>query len=254
MIISIINNKGGVGKSTVTQNLAHALANKGKKVLVIDQDPQSNTTSVLIPPTGANTLYNLYKDGTAITSCIYPTPYELVDILPNCNKTDTLEISLYSDVRSSYFLLRENLREYGLQNYDICLIDCPPNLGLFVMMALICSDSAIIPIEAGSRYSVDGFISAYEAIQAAAGTVQHPLRFLRAVVNKVDLRASVHKSSVEYLRRSFGSKIFNCTIPTNTDIQKAEAERKTVLRYAPHSTGAKRFKTLADELLEIING
>ena len=127
MIISVINNKGGVGKSTITQNLAHALANKGKKVLVIDQDPQSNTTSVLTPPTGANTLYNLYKDNLPIANCIYPTPYDGVDIVPNCNRTDTVEIELYSDVRQSYFLLRDTARDFAVKNYDITLIDCPPN-------------------------------------------------------------------------------------------------------------------------------
>lgn len=254
MIVSVINNKGGVGKSTITQNLAHALANKGNRVLVIDQDPQSNTTSVLSPPEGANTLYNMYKDGIPATECIYPTPYENIDILPNSNRTDTVEVRLYSDVGRNYFFLRDNIRDYILQNYDIALIDCPPNLGLFVMMALTCSDSAIVPIEAGSRYSVDGFVSAFAAIEGAASVVEHPLRFLHAVINKVDLRERIHKSSVDYLRRQFGEKIFMTTIPTNTDIRKAEAERETVLRYSPHCTGAKRFKALADELLEIIHG
>lgn len=255
MIVSIINNKGGVGKSTITQNLAHALANKGKKVLVIDQDPQSNTSSVLTAPvSNPNTLYDLYQGTQRIDRCIYMTPYENLHILPNCNKTDTLEVSLYSDVRQSYFLLKDSARDYILDHYDICLIDCPPNLGLFVMMALLCSDSAIVPIEAGSRYSIEGFISAYEAIQGAASSVQHSLRFLRAVVNKVDLRASVHRTSLEYLREEFTDKIFNTTIPSNTDIQKAEAEQKTVIRFNPVCTGTKRFKLLADELLEIMDG
>jgi chromosome partitioning protein len=254
LIISVVNNKGGVGKSTITQNLAHALANKGKKVLVIDQDPQSNTSSVLTPIGGNKTLFDLYKDGIPIKDCIFPTPYDGIDILPNVNKTDTLENGLYANVRQSYFLLKDLARDYALDNYDICLIDCPPNLGLFVLMALICSDSVIVPIEAGSMYSVDGFVSAYEAIQGASGAVQHQLKFLRAVVNKVDLRASIHKSSLEYLRRSFGDKIFNTTIPANTDIQKAEAERKTVIRHNPHCSGSKRFKLFADELLEIVYG
>jgi len=254
MIISVINNKGGVGKSTITQNLAHALANRGKRVLVIDQDPQSNTSSVLMPPSGANTLYNLYRGDVSITACIYPTPYENVDIIPNTNKTDTLEFSLYSDLKTSYFLLRNHVREIASTKYDITLIDNCPNLGLFVLMSLICSDSAIIPIESGSRYSIEGFVNAFEAIEAATQAVNHELRFLRAVINKVDMRASVHKSSIEYLRRTFGEKLFETTIPSNTDIQKSEAEQLTVIRYNPHCNGARRFKSLADELLEIING
>ena len=254
MIISVINSKGGVGKSTITQNLAHALANRGKRILVVDQDPQSNTSSVLQPPPGANTLYNFYRGDVPITSCIYPTPYDNLDIIPNCNKTDTLEVSLYADLQKSYFLLRDHLREYANSSYDVILIDNCPNLGLFVLMALICSDSAIIPIESGSRYSIEGFINAFEAIEAATAAVNHELRFLRAVINKVDLRASVHKTSIEFLRRTFGEKLFETTIPSNTDIQKAEAEQLTVIRFNPHCNGARRFKALADELLEVING
>ena len=250
----MINNKGGVGKSTITQGLAHSLALKGKKVLVIDQDPQSNTSSVLTPIGGNKTLYDLYKDGIPAKDCIFPTPYEGISILPNINKTDTLENGLYADVHKSYFLLKDSVQDYATNNFDITLVDCPPNLGLFVLQALIFSNAALVPIEAGSMYSVDGFVSAYEAIQGASEAVNHQLKFLRAVVNKVDLRASIHKSSLEYLRRTFGDKIFKTTIPANTDIQKAEAERKTVIRYNPHCSGAKRFKSLADELLEIIDG
>jgi chromosome partitioning protein len=253
MIISVFNNKGGVGKSIITQNLAHALASKGKKVLVIDQDPRSNTTSVLIPPSGANTLFNLYRLEVPAFKCIYPTSYNNIDILPNTIKTESLQISLCSDVEKSYFLLRDSIREYALQNYDICLIDCPQNLGLYVKMALICSDSTIVPVAAGSQFSIDGFVSVLKTIEAISKTVPHPHKFIRAVINKVDLRNSIHKSSVDDLYRTFEDKIFKTTIPKNTVIMHAEMERKTVLSYAPHCTVAKRFKSLANELLEIIS-
>jgi len=253
MIIIVINNKGGVGKTTITTNIAHGLANRNKKVLVIDQDPQANTTSILSPPVGANTLYGLYSENEPITNYVYPTPYENLDIIPNENATATLELELYEDVKSSYHLLRDKVRDYAETNYDITLIDSPPNLGIFVMMGLICADSAIIPIEAGSRYSIDGFVAAYEAIQAASQQINHNLRFLRAIINKVDMRASVSKTSVEYLRRHFGDKLFNTTIPINTDIQRSEMDRQTVIRHSPHSTGAKRFRLLTDELMGLID-
>ena len=252
MIIIVINNKGGVGKTTITTNIAHGLANRGKKVLVIDQDPQANTTSILSPPVGANTLYSLYSEGRPVPDYVYPTHYDNLDIIPNENATATLELELYGDVKSSYHLLRDRVRAHAEANYDITLIDSPPNLGIFVMMGLICADSAIIPIEAGSRYSIDGFVAAYEAIQAASQKINHDLKFLRACINKVDMRASVSKASVEYLRRHFGDKLFTTTIPTNTDIQKAEMARQTVIRHSPHSTGAKRFRHLTEELLGLI--
>ncbi|MEI7638285.1 MAG: ParA family protein [Syntrophus sp. (in: bacteria)] len=253
MIIIVINNKGGVGKTTITTNIAHGLANRGKKILVIDQDPQANTTSILSPPVGANTLYSFYSENSPVSNFIYPTPYENLDIIPNENATATLELELYSDIKTSYHLLRDKIREYAVSNYDHTLIDSPPNLGIFVMMGLICADSAIIPIEAGSRYSIDGFVAAYEAIQAASKKINHDLKFLRAAVNKVDMRTSVSKTSVEYLRRQFGDKLFNTTIPLNTEIQKAEMDRQTVIRHSPHSTGAKKFRLLTDELLELID-
>ena len=253
MIISIINNKGGVGKTTVTVNLAHALANRGKRVLVIDHDPQSNTTSILSPPSeDPNTLYNMYSDNVPGIKCIYPSPYENVDIIPNEPGTATLELEMYKDVRESYHLLRENIREYALKNYDIVLIDCPPNLGIWVVQALVASDCAIIPIESGSRYSIDGFAAAYDAINAISHRVNHGLKFLKAVVNKVDLRASISRVSVEHIRRQFGDKVFQTTLPVNTDIQRAEADKQTVLRHAPQSSGAKRFRALADEIIEMV--
>jgi len=253
MIIIVINNKGGVGKTTITANLAHGLANRGKKILVVDQDSQANTTSILSPPIGANTLYSLYSSDEPVSSYVYPTPYENLDLIPNENATATLELELYGDVKTSYHLLRDKIRKYAEDNYDHTLIDSPPNLGIFVMMGLICADAAIIPIEAGSRYSIDGFVAAYEAIQAASQKINHDLRFLRAVVNKVDMRTSVSKTSVEYLKRHFGDKLFNTTIPINTEIQRAEMDRQTVIRHSPHSTGAKKFRLLTDELLGMID-
>lgn len=253
MIISIINNKGGVGKTTLTCNLAHAIANKGKRVLVIDHDPQSNTSSILTPQSGdPKTLHDLYADGIPISQCIYPTPYSNVDILPNEGSTAALELELYQDVRTSYHLLRENLRDYAMANYDLVLIDCPPTLGLWVVMSLVASDCAIIPIEAGSRYSIDGFVAAFDAINTISQRVNHGLKFLKAVINKVDLRANISRMSVEHIRKQFGDKVFETTIPINSDIQKAEMGGETVVRFAPQSTGAKRFRLLADEILEMI--
>jgi len=253
MIISIINNKGGVGKTTLTCNLAHTLANKGKRVLVVDHDPQSNTTSVLTPQSGdPRTLYDLYADGISITKCIYPTAYEGVDILPNESSTASLELELYQDVRTSYHLLRDSIKDHVDANYDVCLIDCPPTLGLWVVMSLVASDCAIIPIEAGSRYSIDGFVAAFDAITTISQRVNHGLKFLRAVINKVDLRSGISRLSVDHIRKQFTDKVFETTIPINADIQKAEMDSETVIRYAPQSSGAKRFRMLADEVIGLL--
>jgi len=253
MIISVINNKGGVGKTTVTVNLAHALANRGKRVLVIDHDPQSNATSRFAPTREEpHTIYNMYADGISGKDCIYSTFYANVHILPNRSTTATLEIDMYQNARENYWRLRDNVRELACRDYDVTLIDCPPTLGLWVIQALVASDCAIIPIECGSRDSIDGFIAAYDAIKAITKRVNHDLRFLKAVINKVDLRTSIGRVSVEQIRREFGDKVFQTTIPVNTDIQRAEAYRETVLKHAPESNGAKRFRLLGDELIEVL--
>jgi len=253
MILSIVNNKGGVGKTTSTVNLAHALALRGKRVLVVDNDPQSNATSLLMgdkePP---HTLYDALIEGVPVVQCIYPTLFGL-DILPNSQATATIESDLYADTTKNYFLLKNILRAHATENYDVTLIDCPPSLGLWVIMSMIASDAVIVPVEAGSRFSLDGLSSVYTAIeQVRASKVNQSLVFLKALVNKVDMRTTSSKIVVETMRTRYPGNLFATTIPTNDSIKQAEISRTTCLRYDPQSTGSKRYRLLADELLELI--
>src|ERR1035438_8347526 len=133
MIIAMVNNKGGVGKTVSSVNLAAALANRGKKVLVIDNDPQCNATSLLIgDSTPENTLYEAFTEGTPINKCIYPTQFG-VDVVPNAQITSQIEADLYQDTARSYALLKNFARDYATEHYDITIIDCPPSLGLWVI-------------------------------------------------------------------------------------------------------------------------
>lgn len=256
MIISVVNNKGGVGKTTTTVNLAHALANRGKRVLVIDQDPQSNTSAALMPVSvDENTLYDLYAGNiTAAKTCIYHSQYDDVHVLPNIPSTASLEHKLYQDIAASYMLGKKIIDQIR-DDYDYIFFDCPPTLGIQVLQALIASDCAIIPVEAGSKYALDGLIAAIEAIESVSRTANPSLRFLRLLINKVDLRTSVSRTTVDFIKSRFGAnKVFATTIPTNTQIQQAELDGKTVLRHSPQSVGAKRFRELADELIKIVDG
>jgi cellulose biosynthesis protein BcsQ len=252
MIISIINNKGGVGKSSATINLAHALANKGKHVLVIDQDSQCNSTSVLLPMAAQKSLREIYGGESNIRSCVFSSKFDGVDILPNDQTTSAMEMSLYENLGASSRLFIEVVRPYAHDNYDYTLIDCPPSLGLWLIMALASSDCAIIPVDAGSTFAIDGLTTSIHMINDIAERANPNLTFLRILINKADHRTSVSRMLVDFIRRTFREdKVFKTTIPFNTSIQQAELGRTSVIRHAPGSMGTKRYRELADELIEI---
>ena len=254
LILSIINNKGGVGKTTITVNLAHAIANKGKSVLVVDSDPQSNTSSIFTPNPdllNPNSLYNLFDNNLPIEECIYKTGYDGLDILPNVHETSQLEIDLYKDVNMSYCMLRDSLRDYADANYDITIIDCSPTLGLFTIQALISSDVVIVPIEAGCRYSLNGFVAALDVITAITEKVNHKLRFLKAVINKADSRTTLSRISVERIRKQFIDKTFETTFNNDIKIKEAAALGITVIRHNPSCGASKKFRLLADEVISL---
>lgn len=252
MIIAMVNNKGGVGKTVSSVNLAAALANRGKKVLVIDNDPQCNATSLLLgDTTPENTLYEAYVDNIPIQKCIYPTKFS-VDIVPNAQVTAQIEVDLYQDTAKSYNLLKNFAREYALSHYNYTIIDNPPSLALWVIQAMACADAVIVPIEAGSRFSLDGLASIYTSIESIRTTkINTNLRFLKTLINKVDLRTTSSKVVIEKIRELYPNNTFGTTIPTNDSIKQAELARTTVLRYDPQCSGSKRYRALADELIEL---
>lgn len=253
MILCMLNNKGGVGKTTCTVNLAAALANRGKKVLVIDNDPQCNATALLLgDQTPENTLYELYTENTPIEHCIYPSVYN-VDVVPNAQVTSQIEADLYQDTDVSYQMLKKAARAYAAANYDVTLIDCPPSLGLWVIQSMATADGVLVPILSGSRFSLDGLTAIYTSIKSIQETkLNKKLAFIRCLINQVDLRTTSTQVVIEKVRQLYPGKVFETTIPTNDAIKQAELARTTVLKYNPQSSGAKRFRALADELIDII--
>lgn len=262
VIISIINNKGGTSKSTTTVSLGQALAREGKKVLIVDNDTQGNASTLLLEKGYKPTMYDLYSLGEKIdenedkkidiTNFVYFVDYqENLFIIPNDLTTSTIEPTLINN--SSVNVLKDSLKDYLNQNnFDYCIIDNPPNMGIFVLNSLYTSDCVIVPTDAGSKASLGGLSRAIKFINEVKEKSNPNLKFLRVLLTKVDKRTSVSKVIVDNLQKSFGvSKMFENMIPINTDIQKAELKDKTIFRYNTKSAGAKSYRLVAKELIKI---
>lgn len=260
MITTIVNHKGGVGKTSLTVNLATALGNQGKRVLVVDNDPQSNATGIL---TASNSpKYTLYEmldtDSSSINqpeNFIYHTKSRNVSIIPNTGATSGLEIPLANAYPESQYKLRNELRDYAESNFDITLIDCPPTLGLFVANAMIAADAVIVPVDAGSSYSIDNLSVVMEMIEAVQNSSNTDLKFFRMLINRVDKRTTVCQVLMSEIRERFGNtQVFNTEIPVNTAIQQAEYAKETVFVWDKHCAAAKAYRNLAKEVIAILEG
>jgi cellulose biosynthesis protein BcsQ len=255
MIIAIVNNKGGTGKTTSALTFAHLLALKKHKVLVVDMDSQCNATSTLGPRiVNFRSVYDLLSDLSPAPGCIYPTEYKNLFVLPNIEDSSALEPSLLGRPGLGYSMLRDLLQDHAEQEYDHTIIDCPPNLGLFSIQSMMCADAVIVPVEAGSKYAVDGLDKTLKAIESIRDTFHPDLRLLRVLITKADMRTTVCRLSVEILRKQFQDLVFDAVITNNTDVKQAEMRRLLLLRHNPRSLAARAYKQALKELLGLIEG
>ena len=209
VIVAIVNNKGGVGKTTAACNLAHALGLLGKRVLVVDLDPQCNATSLLLSNRldRQHSLYELLAHDTLgfpLTRAIYPSQYEGVSCLPNVPETAALEPEMIMSAPASLSRLRRHLRHYALRHFDFVIIDNPPNLGSFVICALNTADFALVPVKAGSAFSVSGLLQAVRLINEVRVEANKDLRDLRLLINQVDKRTLISRTLTDQIFKAFG--------------------------------------------------
>ena len=254
-IIACSNNKGGSGKTCCSVTLAHALANRGKRTLVCDLDTQCNATSLLLREgdNPRNSLYELLAGDAPVADCIYAAKYENVDFLPNVEEVAAMEFGLIREAETNLPLLRDRLLAHANAKYDFVLIDCPPNLGFWTMSALIAANLVISPTVSGSGFSLDGLLRTIKLIQEIQQAANPGLRFFRLLINNVDKRTTMGKITMTQLLDKLGpDMLFTTTIPASAQFQQAEHMRETVLRQNPKGPGAKAYRALAQEVLDIV--
>jgi len=256
IICCICNHKGGVGKTSATVNLSAALTLRKQKILVVDNDPQSNSTGILLP-SGTHIKNSLYEliDPTSdqkppVDTCVYPGKHTGLYVLPNVEETAAHELSFAAKYPESLNYLRDQMREYATENFDFTFIDCPPTMGVFVANALFAADCAIVPIDAGSSYSIDGLRKVLGMIDTIRESGNPDLRFLRMLLNRVDKRTSISRVSISDVNERFGKDmVFKESIQINTPFQQAEYRKETIFSHSPTSRGAAAYRKLAKEFL-----
>ncbi|EKD49235.1 MAG: hypothetical protein ACD_63C00213G0005 [uncultured bacterium] len=248
-VISLVNQKGGVGKTTTALNLAAYLAEEGKYVLVVDMDPQGNATSGIgIMHDQVNcSVYDVFTKGVSIKDVILPTKIANFSVVPSNFSLAAASVELVN-VENREMLLRNTLLDIR-NNYDYILIDCPPSLGILTVNALVASDEVLIPVQS-EYYALEGLGQLISTIQRVQKNLNRDLRILGAVVTMHDKRTKLSLQVLKEMTRHFPNRVFESVIPRNVKLSEAPSHGLTVKQYEPWSKGARAYKRLAGEILK----
>ena len=245
-IIAVLNQKGGVGKTTTTINLAAAIAKSGKSVLIVDLDPQANATSGLGVDKASVTqsTYEMLVSAQGAENYITETGVSGLQILPATTALAAAEQELVS-VESRENVLKNSL---GTLAYDYVIIDCPPSLGLLSINAMVAADSVLIPVQT-EFYALEGLGLLVQTIQRVQQGLNPNLKILGVVMTMVDTRNSLSGQVITEVKKHFGDLVFNNFIPRNVRLAEAPSFGKTVFDHNKWSKGARAYKALAKEVM-----